>query len=772
MAVPRHRAGTLSVIPAASTRMRALARTGRRLGLRVAARPGLALVWLVVGSLGAGLVAALVAVHVSSFVIDETLLKQSAVQYTHGLPGSLFHDLNARGTARLYSLLLSPLFAHLNGDVSVRAARALNGLLFVSAALPVYLLARRVLTSRRHAAGAAVLSVAVPWLAISTVLYTENLAYPLYMWTLWAATGALRRPRPGRDALVVTLIVADVCTRVEFAFLLPGYLILVVARELTRAAQPRWSALTLGMAGRRLPTRYPLTFVLLVGAIVVVLVLTGEGRLYYEVQIILGSYSAFQDRTTLPTDALLAWLVEVVSLGLGVGLLPAILGGCWYLGALSPGADRENRLLALVSLVLGAAFVGEVIFAQAGFLGGVTEERYFIYLVPPLWVGTFAVLERRVPVSARRLGAAGVGLALLFATVPLSRPLDANSAFLAPAATVVTHVLTHQLAIRGLRGLSTRDVLGMAMLVLAGGLYVGWPRARWRNRAIVGTAAAIQLLIAAYALATIDGRIPRIAGLTGSHIATLSWIDRHLPAGQRATWVQDEPEPDPRLVTDSQLTSLFWNNRIDQVAIVSAIGAPFVSSPLNTVALDLASLDRRSGRLTGALTHTAVTTPDSPFLQLAGPRIASSPDRLHALQALSAPVQATWASFGLTSEGWVSTRTRVHLTIFPVPAPARAEKVTLTLGPVPVSGPTALALSIAGASTVVALRPRTRHRVLSLTVCVSHRVTGVLSARHGLRPAPKAPPVAGALVAVAITPLSGPRVRKACGHPATAPAGG
>ncbi len=760
MAVGRRRSGALSTLPAASVRIRALARRSRQARVRVTALPGLALAGLVVGSLAAAALAAWVGVHVSSFVLDETLLKQSAVQYTRGLPGSLLHDLNARGTARLYSLVLSPLFGHLEGDVAVRAARGLNALLFVSAALPVYLLARRVLSSRSHAAAAAVLSVAVPWLAISTVLYTENLAYPLYMWTLWAVTGVLRRPAAGRDALAVALIVADTCTRVELAFLGPGYLLLVVARELAGAARPRWSVLTPGLVGRRMLSRYPLTLLLAIVAAGVVGVIFVQGRLHYEIQFVLGAYSAFQDRHTLPTDVLLAWLVEVVSLGLGVGLLPAVLGGCWYLGALSSGAERENRLLALVSLVLGASFVGEVIFAQSGFLGTVTEERYFIYLVPPLWVGTFAVLERRVAVSRERLGVAGVGMALLLATVPLSRPLDPDSAFLAPAATVVGHALTRLILLAGLAGISVRDVLAAAMLVASAGLYFGRRRARWRTRVIVGTAAAIQLAIAAYALATIDGQVPSVTGLTGGPIASLGWIDRHLPTGQRATWVQDEPAPDPRAFTDSQLTSLFWNNRIDEVAIVSAVGAPLVSAPLSTVALDMVSLDPASGRVSGALTRAAVTTPDSPFLQLSGRQLAASPDRRHVLQTLPVPAQATWASFGLTPEGWVSAPTPVHLAIFG--APTSAETVTLTLGPVPVTGPTQVALDIAGSTTVTEISPGPRHPMLSLAVCGSRPVTGVLSARHGLSLTAGGPAVAAALLAVHISALTGPAATTAC----------
>ena len=49
--------------------------------------------------------------HVKGYILDETLIKQSAVHYTTDLPSSLFDDVNARATSRLYSLLMAPLFA-------------------------------------------------------------------------------------------------------------------------------------------------------------------------------------------------------------------------------------------------------------------------------------------------------------------------------------------------------------------------------------------------------------------------------------------------------------------------------------------------------------------------------------------------------------------------------------------------------------------------------------------------------------------------------------
>src|SRR5262249_23309018 len=155
----------------------------------------------------------------------ETVVKASAVHYRHGLPGSLFHDLNARATSRLLPLLLMPIFAIWDGDVGLRIARAACALLFCSTSIPIYFLARLVLRTRWFAAGAALLAIAAPWLTLGTTLYTENLAYPLFVWTLLAMVWAARQQSWKGDLLVVGLIALTMTARVQMFALLPGWLI-------------------------------------------------------------------------------------------------------------------------------------------------------------------------------------------------------------------------------------------------------------------------------------------------------------------------------------------------------------------------------------------------------------------------------------------------------------------------------------------------------------------------------------------------------------------
>ena len=131
-------------------------------------------------AIGAGLVAA----HVTAFAADETLIQQSAVHYTSDLPNSLFHDPDARATNRLYPLILSVAFRLFSGPSAVRFDHVLSVALFVSAVVPIFLFARNMLDSIWSAVAVALLSIAVPWLTLTSALFTENLSYPLFWWMM------------------------------------------------------------------------------------------------------------------------------------------------------------------------------------------------------------------------------------------------------------------------------------------------------------------------------------------------------------------------------------------------------------------------------------------------------------------------------------------------------------------------------------------------------------------------------------------------------------
>src|SRR3712207_5677952 len=103
---------------------------------------------LLAGALAVAVVAVVTGLQVTVAALDETVYKFAAVQHGNEFPLGPFEEHTSRGVARLYSFVVSPLFFVFQGDVAVRLARALNGVLFAATAIPVALLARRVTMSR------------------------------------------------------------------------------------------------------------------------------------------------------------------------------------------------------------------------------------------------------------------------------------------------------------------------------------------------------------------------------------------------------------------------------------------------------------------------------------------------------------------------------------------------------------------------------------------------------------------------------------------------
>ncbi len=106
----------------------------------------------------------------------------------------------------LYPALLAPILAIFDMPAAFRIAHGMNALLMASTAIPTYLLAMLVTRSRTTALLAAAAAVAVPWLTLATIMFSESLAYLLFACALLAMLRALEEPSWRRDLLVAALI--------------------------------------------------------------------------------------------------------------------------------------------------------------------------------------------------------------------------------------------------------------------------------------------------------------------------------------------------------------------------------------------------------------------------------------------------------------------------------------------------------------------------------------------------------------------------------------
>ena len=579
---------------------------------------------LLCGALLVAAAAASVGVRIEAIALDETVHKQQAVHYANGFPTAILNDATARSTARLYSLALAPLFAAFDGDVAVRLSRVLNALLFCSAALPAYLLARTVVVDRRLAVAAGLLSVALPWLALSTALFTENLAYPLFVWVVWAVVRAVEAPSWRRDVLALALICAAVFTRTQLVALVPAYGALVA-----------WQAFRLR---RDVLRAFPLTVALSALGIVVVLALAVTDRLSAGVSRALGPYLLATERGAAPTDAVLAALFEVAAVALGVGVVPVVAALAWLPGAL-------RRPPVLVGLLLCGTLWLTTLWAQGGFLGDAGEERYFFYVAPLVWIAALAALEDGAAVGRRAVVVATAVVALIFATVPLTVALTAERGFLAPAVTSVQQLLPDVL--RHVPGLGARDALFLLTLGLG-----GVTAALWRHRrafAVLAVPAALQLALTAWAVFALPtGAVEGVPPRTGNELVRHGWLD-DAADGRAVTLLVNArvPEADSRHVELS-----FWNDAIRGSAQVPATGLPPLVYPLIMLGVSTLEVGPDGGvRLPrdGPVAQTA----SSPFVQLAGRRLGASEDATVELVDPGPEPRAGWLATGLSPDAWL-----------------------------------------------------------------------------------------------------------------------
>ena len=103
----------------------------------------------------------------------------------------------------LYPLVLAPAYALFDSlPDAYAAARAINAVVMSLAAIPAFLLARRVLPTGLSLL-AALLAVALPSLAYTGTLMSENAFYPAFLLAAWALVRALEEPTVARQAVLL-----------------------------------------------------------------------------------------------------------------------------------------------------------------------------------------------------------------------------------------------------------------------------------------------------------------------------------------------------------------------------------------------------------------------------------------------------------------------------------------------------------------------------------------------------------------------------------------
>lgn len=442
-----------------------------------------------------------------------------------------------RGTAAHFPALLYPIVtapAWLVDDVGVsfRLVQVIGALAMSLAAVPAYLLARRLGLGTRTALVLALFAVAIPDLLYAAWVVSEPIAYPLALAAVLAGTLALARPSARAQLAFVAFAGLATFARIQF-IVLP--LCFIAALAVVGARERRL----------RIAVREQAVVLVLFAVVFVAAVATGPGR-------VLGYYHGVLDLDA-GAGSLLEWLGSqaiVLAYASGWVLVPGALLGLVL--ALWRPASRAELAFAALSLffTLGLLFEG-ALYAASG--GNRVQERYFFYALPLLAI-LFVLYARRGWPHRVPHALLAAALVTVSARVPLSGFAAGDGKTNSPL-----------LIAAGSLERAVGDV-GLASLLMAAGAAVfslAGVAAMWRLRArtpfVLGLALA-GCLAASVAVVVTDHR-----NTTQVHAAILpgdpSWIDR---TGVHDVAFLQTPFGNRGFATEQ----LFWNRSVEDLLVL------------------------------------------------------------------------------------------------------------------------------------------------------------------------------------------------------------
>lgn len=313
----------------------------------------------------------------------------------HGRP--LIRTGPAHFPALLEPLVAAPFWLFHDPLLAYRLTQAENALLMSLAAIPVYLLSRRLGLGAGLALAGAALTVASPDLFFVSFVLADPLAFPLVLGSLYAGVCALARPSRRSQLAFVALAGLTMLTRIQYAPLPLAFVVGALAVE-------RGSV-------RSLLSRFRLTWAILVAPLVA-LAAVGPSR-------VLGYYNSIIELHVRP-GAILHWIATDSMLLVycaGWVLVPGALLGLTF-ALWRPHSREEAAFGGITAGLLVILFAETSMYASNG--SPRFQERYFMALLPLVlpWFGLYLKRGRPARLAACLLA---VVLLAISARVPLAQ---------------------------------------------------------------------------------------------------------------------------------------------------------------------------------------------------------------------------------------------------------------------------------------------------------------------------------------------------------------
>ena len=342
-------------------------------------------------------------------MVDELIYSELAKSFADS-GQFLIRDHSTAAYGVIYPALIAPAWAAFQSiPDAYAAAKAINAVLMSLAAIPAYMLARRMLP-RPLAFAAAVLTVALPSMVYTGTLMTENAFFPIFLFAVLAIVVWLERPSPTTTLWVIALVGLAYLTRAQALAFGPAIL---TAPPLYVWAQRR------GWRGLR---DYKWMYGLVVaGALLIVIVQVARGASPLG---ILGAYQVAgeTDYHFWPVVEWFWYQLGVLDLSFGIVPLAATIVLC----AVARGQDRRVQAFLAGSISVTFWLMLEVsAFASVHQLR--VEERNTFYVVPLFLVALLVWIDRGAPRPTRTAAAAVLVAGALPGVLPYTRLITTNA---------------------------------------------------------------------------------------------------------------------------------------------------------------------------------------------------------------------------------------------------------------------------------------------------------------------------------------------------------
>lgn len=435
---------------------------------------------------------------------------------------------SAHFPALLEPILASPFWLFGDPELAYRLTQGLHALAMSLAAVPVYLLCRRIGLGKWFALGAGLLALVSPDLFYVSFVLAEPIAYPLALTAIYLAVRVLDTPTRWSQVALVAACGLAAFARIQYVVLPAAFLIAALIVEQGNV--------------RRVVSRLRLSLALFAAPVLLGLAL-GPSR-------VLGYYSGIADLQAHP-GRILHWLATdsmLLAYASGCVLVPGALVGLWF--ALVRPAARVERAFAAVAAAAGAGLLAEtVLYASNAQSLAHFQERYLLCVIP-LFAPLFGLYVKRGTPARGAVALIAVALVAISARFPLSGYTDStgrqDSPFLLGVSKLETGIGTANgsLVVAGL-------IAGLALAAAALAF-----RPRVAGIAALGLSVMFLGTVGAGAF-SLDREVSRHARDTYLP-ADPRWVDHS--GLENVTVIQTPGAPRPLA-----LEQLFWNTSITQL---------------------------------------------------------------------------------------------------------------------------------------------------------------------------------------------------------------